>query len=363
MSPANDTQYFRALGALYGQATGDALGTTLEFKGESECRRLYPEGLREIVGGGAFRVVPGQVTDDTEMAMALAGSLGREGCYDSTKVFEAYQRWANSHPIDMGCATSQALRGNHPNSTTEANGALMRVSPLGVFAWKLHPLEAAKLGRLDASLTHPAKVCQDASGIFVATIARCIRLPGRTAREVFDFAKRGATLIGATECLEDLNRAEAGDLGFTGGGHVRLAFRLAFHHLLSTPTFEEGVVNTVMRGGDADTNGCIVGALLGAFHGMRRIPAKWVHTVALAKVHRPDEFQATGLERHAELLLNCSNIAEHEGALDSEFDRNADKDSRKFYSKEATQARQESCNHRWDNHRGQSYCIRCDKTR
>ena len=294
MNPA-DYNLNHALGTLYGQATGDALGTTLEFKGESECRSRFPNGLREIIGGGAFRVLPGQVTDDTEMAMALAGSLATEGRYDSAKVFAAYQRWANSHPIDMGCATSQALRGGHPNSTTEANGALMRVSPLGVFAWNLHPMEAVKLGRLDASLTHPAKVCQDASGIFVATIARCVRLPFEDRETVFDFAMRMATNIGATECLEDLNRAEAGDLGFTSGGHVRLAFRLAFHHLLWTPTFEEAVVDTVMRGGDADTNGCIVGALMGAQHGVGQIPAQWISTVNTVSPNRPAEFQANGL--------------------------------------------------------------------
>jgi len=302
MNPANDSLPY-ALGTLYGQATGDALGTTLEFKGESECRSRFPNGLREIIGGGAFRVLPGQVTDDTEMAMALAGSLVREGRYLSTKVFEAYQRWANSHPIDMGCATSQALRGGYPNPTTEANGALMRVSPLGVFAWNLHPLKAVKLGRQDASLTHPAKVCQDASGIFVATIARCIRLPFEDRETVFAFAKRMATLIGATECLEDLNRAEVGDLGFTSGGHVRLAFRLAFHHLLHTPTFEEAVVDTVMRGGDADTNGCIVGALMGAQHGVNQIPAQWADTVLKVSVDRPAEFIASNLHFRASKLM------------------------------------------------------------
>lgn len=302
MNPANDSLP-HALGTLYGQATGDALGTTLEFKGDYECRRLFPDGLREIVGGGAFRVLPGQVTDDTEMAMALAGSLATEGEYNSTKVFEAYQRWAKSHPIDMGCATSAALLSNNPNRTTEANGALMRVSPLGVFAWNLHPLEAVRLGRLDASLTHPAKVCQDASGIFVATIARMIRTPGLPALKAFGFAKNLAGLIGAKECVEDLNRAELGDLGFTSGGHVRLAFRLAFFHLLNAPSFEAGVVDTVMRGGDADTNGCIVGALLGAHWGVNNIPAQWISKVQTVTPNRPAEFQANGIGMLGRILI------------------------------------------------------------
>ena len=37
------------------------------------------------------------------------------------------------------------------------------------------------------------------------------------------------------------------------------AFRVALH----TTNFEDGVVATVMRGGDTDTNAAIAGALLG----------------------------------------------------------------------------------------------------
>lgn len=74
-------QWSSALGCMLGQACGDALGTTLEFKSADRCQELYPQGLRDIVGGGAFNVEPGQVTDDTEMAMALARSLTAEGVY------------------------------------------------------------------------------------------------------------------------------------------------------------------------------------------------------------------------------------------------------------------------------------------
>ena len=67
----------RALGALLGLAVGDALGTTLEFA----PRDSYPP-LTGMTGGGPFGLKPGEWTDDTAMALALADSLARPDGFD-----------------------------------------------------------------------------------------------------------------------------------------------------------------------------------------------------------------------------------------------------------------------------------------
>jgi ADP-ribosyl-[dinitrogen reductase] hydrolase len=51
---------------------------------------------------------------------------------------------------------------------------------------------------------------------------------------------------------------------------------VALTALFSAPTFEEGLVWAVNLGGDADTNASVAGALLGARHGARAIPARWL---------------------------------------------------------------------------------------
>ena len=59
----------RYRGALFGLAAGDAVGTTVEFA---------PPGTFPPVtdmAGGPFRLQAGQWTDDTSMALCLAGSL------------------------------------------------------------------------------------------------------------------------------------------------------------------------------------------------------------------------------------------------------------------------------------------------
>jgi ADP-ribosylglycohydrolase len=62
-------------------------------------------------------------------------------------------------------------------------------------------------------------------------------------------------------------------------GWVLIAFRNALWQLLHAPNFEEGVVDTVMRGGDTDTNAAICGALLGAVYGKEAVPDQWAKSV------------------------------------------------------------------------------------
>jgi hypothetical protein len=80
---------------------------------------------------------------------------------------------------------------------------------------------------------------------------------------------------------------------------------------------EEGVVATVRRGGDADTNAAIAGALLGAVHGRESVPAQWRSMVlscrALAphaRRPRPRSYWPVDVMEIAErLLLAGSRVA------------------------------------------------------
>ena len=77
-------------------------------------------------------------------------------------------------------------------------------------------------------------------------------------------------------------------------GWVLIAFQNALYQLLHAPSMEEGVVDTVMRGGDTDTNAAICGALLGAVHGLEAVPEQWLNALRNCRpqegnprVHRP----------------------------------------------------------------------------
>ena len=80
----------RAWGCLLGQLAGDALGSQVEFKTEEKVKELYPVGMEDLEGSPLYRTLPGQPTDDSEMALALARTLAAEGIFRADSVREAY---------------------------------------------------------------------------------------------------------------------------------------------------------------------------------------------------------------------------------------------------------------------------------
>jgi ADP-ribosyl-[dinitrogen reductase] hydrolase len=62
-------------------------------------------------------------------------------------------------------------------------------------------------------------------------------------------------------------------------GYVVDTLRTVFDAFFSTDSFEDCVVNTVNRGGDADTTGSIAGAIAGARYGVAAIPHRWLQAL------------------------------------------------------------------------------------
>jgi ADP-ribosyl-[dinitrogen reductase] hydrolase len=283
----------RAQGCMLGQIAGDALGSMVEFKSAREIERLYPGGPNLIEGSRRFATLPGQPTDDSELAILLARSIVSAGRYDQEAAARAYAWWYESHPFDIGGATRQALsagsRGRKEgkpvapaeeagaDQATEANGALMRVSPLGVYGWRLEESALSELARQDCRLTHPSKVCQDANVAYVLTIARAIGT-GETGADLHSHARSAAERLKlhpkVVNAIANAEAAPPADF-MIHQGWVLVALQSAFYQLTHATSFEEGVVDTVRRGGDTDTNAAVAGALLGAVHGPAAVPRQW----------------------------------------------------------------------------------------
>jgi ADP-ribosylglycohydrolase len=154
---------------------------------------------------------------------------------------------------------------------------MMRISPLGIFGARHDLADVAAWAQQDAALTHPNPVCRQANALFAMAIADAVR-SARSAVEVHHRIAEWAKQNEVDAALLDVIRMSA---SFPPAENVRqrgwvlIAFHNALWQLLHGPTLEEAVVDTVMRGGDTDTNAAICGALLGAVHGREAIPDSW----------------------------------------------------------------------------------------
>jgi ADP-ribosylglycohydrolase len=94
-----ETVLNRAQGCLLGQLAGDALGSTVEFQTPKEILKRYPQGIRDLEGGGIWNILPGQPTDDSEMALLLARTVkGRDPIREKdVRSITAVAHWHRQH--------------------------------------------------------------------------------------------------------------------------------------------------------------------------------------------------------------------------------------------------------------------------
>lgn len=271
MRPTSIDVLDRAQAAFLGLAIGDALGATVEFMTKAEIARTY--GIhRSISGGGWLRLKPGQVTDDTEMALALGRSLIRCGSCDIRDICEEFAIWLKSGPVDVGNTCRRGIRRYIAQGTCEGppsegdagNGAAMRVLPIAL----------ATLGRRDEAtawtvaqshITHHHPLSDAAAVAFVEMTQALILGADRNAAHLY------------AETLQE--RVPA--LRFTpypglSSAYVVETVQTVLHYYFATENFADCLIATVNQGGDADTTGALAGMLAGATYGTAAIPRAWL---------------------------------------------------------------------------------------
>ncbi len=296
---ADDWRFDRSLGCMLGMVIGDSLGSQVEFQDAASIRARYPGGVRDPEPSPVWRTLAGQPTDDLELGIALARSLVGSGRYDPEDAAAAYGRWYASGPFDIGGTTALAFGAAASARTdkataarlaadrrSQANGSLMRIAPIGV--WAASPDEAAAAASEDSGLSHPHPVCRAACAAFAAAISTA--LAGGDRRAMLATALRIARDAGpeAAAVAGVLDKAAAGvaPAEFQHQmGWVLIALQNAFYHLAAGTALEPALIETVGRGGDTDTNAAIAGALLGAADGRASLPVRWVLPVLTC---RPD---------------------------------------------------------------------------
>jgi len=269
----------RILGAYLGLAIGDALGATVEFMTPREiAHRFAREGgvHRNIIGEGWLKLVPGQVTDDTTMSLALGEALlrgehsGRP--FDTVLIADAFVAWWRGKPVDCGNTCRRGiLRYLHdgslqgPQSEGEGgNGALMRNLPVAI-ATLGDEVAFERVSIAQARITHNHPL-SDAAMLGIGRLLRAI-LAGAESQAIDGFIDGWVR-----EWPKFAFRPYPG----RASGYVVDTIQTVLHVFTGSDDFEEAMVTAVNLGDDADTNGAIVGMLAGARCGARALPSRWL---------------------------------------------------------------------------------------
>jgi ADP-ribosyl-[dinitrogen reductase] hydrolase len=279
----------RFRGCLLGLASGDAVGTTVEFKA-----RGHFTPVTDMVGGGVFGLPPGAWTDDTSMALCLAASLTELGRFDAADQMARYCRWtaegylsSTGRCFDIGNTVRGALdrfqRTGEPfsgstHAHTAGNGCIMRLAPVPMF---FHADRAAAIehSALSARTTHGATECVEAARLF-----------GAVLHQALSGADKEAVLLG--HGVEDLTSPAVGAIArgdyrarraadIRGSGYVVESLEAALWCFWHTSSFEAAILRAANLGDDADTTAAVCGQVAGAFFGEAGIPPRWLERLVM----------------------------------------------------------------------------------
>jgi len=284
------TRRDRYRGCLLGLAAADAVGTTLEFK---------PPGtfapIDDMLGGGPFRLKPGEWTDDTSMALCLAESLIERQGFDPVDQLERYVRWYRSghlsstgHCFDIGNTvrstlhqfeqTGEAYCGS-TDPRSAGNGSIMRLAPIPMF-YRQAPRDAIELSGQSSRTTHGAVAAIDGCRYLGALIVGALN--GATKAELL--AERYSPVPGTWSeqpLVAEIDEVAVGSFkqrqppDIQGTGYVVKSLEAALWAFYHGQSFREGCLLAVNLGDDADTTGAVYGQLAGAFYGEQAIPETW----------------------------------------------------------------------------------------
>jgi ADP-ribosyl-[dinitrogen reductase] hydrolase len=285
----------RIRGALIGLAVGDAVGTTVEF----ERPGTFPP-VTDMIGGGRFKLEPGQWTDDTSMALCLAESLVECNGFDARDQMDRYVRWwrdghhsSKGECFDIGGTTRRALarytRTGDPfagstDPQTAGNGSLMRLAPVAMFFADRAEEGIAACGE-SSRTTHAAVEAIDACRYFGGLLIGAMQ--GAPKDELLsplytpapgEWERRPLTSKIAGVASGSFARKAPPEI--RGSGYVVESLEAALWAFSTTNDFRDGCLAAVNLGDDADTTAAIYGQIAGAVYGEKAIPAKWVASLA-----------------------------------------------------------------------------------
>lgn len=284
----------KSAGCLFGLAIGDAIGGTNEFKNGNSCYKFDPATLN-YVGGGPFDLRPGEWTDDTSMALALADSIISKQGFDIHDQMDRYVSWyrlgqycTRQKIFDIGNATRSALERyesyggqiafcGDDSVWSSGNGGLMRMAPAAV-AYQMRKSSCIVTCKVSSMTTHSSPVCKQSAQLLGMYLFRALK----------DDASKDDVLctydivVGNSECgvIQTILDDSWKDAERTvSDGYAATTLRFALQCFADTNSFAECVAMAANAGEDSDTNAAVAGQIAGAYYGLSSIPQNLIDDI------------------------------------------------------------------------------------
>jgi ADP-ribosylglycohydrolase len=276
----------RFIGCLVGGAIGDALGRM----GESLpgwLVRLRFGTITEFHAGLLRRVRrAGSVTDDTQLTLCVARSIGSDGRCDPDRLRRLLVDWY-AYRIGPGKATTAAvLRLKHGVAWEKAgdpasagNGTVIRVAPIGL-VWHRDRQQRQEQAAWSAIGTHGHPLAISGARLVADAIAFAVQRQAEKPADLIQYLLERekdpvwqqalTTIRGLKGGMTCENLRKLGTSGYVV--HTVSAALFLFQTLGDSP--QAALVTAANCGGDTDSIGAVLGNLLGAWHGMRALPER-----------------------------------------------------------------------------------------
>jgi ADP-ribosylglycohydrolase len=303
----------RFAGLLLGTAVGDALGLPAEGISRGRIQRMWRGEWRH-----RFIFGRGMMSDDTEHTLFVAQALL---AYPEDAA--AFQRclawklrlWLLGLPAGIGLATLKAILklwlGFPPSRSgvwSAGNGPAMRSAILGAYFFddaqkrRAFVSAATRLTHTDPKAETAALAVAEAAALSVGQNAGSAEawlagLPGLgTDDDWKEICRKLSTALAAGRSVSEF----ADELGLQRGvtGYAYHSVPVALYAWLRHPDdFRKALLAVLDCGGDTDTVGAILGALMGAQSGRGAIPKVWLDGIC-------DSPRSTGLLAQVAVRLN-----------------------------------------------------------
>jgi ADP-ribosylglycohydrolase len=290
---------------------GDILGAAVEGWPIDLITSRYNGKLKDFIHAkhmGAIGVRFGMYTDDTNSALALASSIVENKALVPKHAAMQYAKFYKESPypgFEIGYPPSamhvmeSVLKGVSYRETgtvsfkdgSFANGGVMRICPVGLAFRNAtdEELYAAAKWAVISSHVHPEAV--DGTWLQAKAVSILVRSsheslqPADFLKNIKDLSKNPemdkqlakiVTFFDLPEAERPTPQVVVAALGDDFQIRAVEAFPSALWAVVTNwRNPEQCIIDAVNLGGDTDTIGCIAGAMIGALHGHKWIPARW----------------------------------------------------------------------------------------